>query len=62
MEVTQTSLGWHWHQKATVAVAKTDLLKVLSRSRVFLRAKRWARVTSGCFGQVDEVGAAEDKP
>jgi len=62
MEVTQTSLRWHWHQKATVAVAKTMALKVLFRSSVSLRANRWARVTGGCLGWVDEVGAAEEEP
>ena len=62
MEVTQTSLRQHWHPKATVTVVKTAMLKVLSRSSVSLRAKRWARVTGGCFGQVDEVGAVEEEP
>jgi len=62
MEVTQTSLRWHWHQKAMVAVEKTAASKVLLRSSVPLRAKTWARVTRGSLGRVDEVGAAEEEP
>jgi len=57
-----SSASWNWHQKATVAMAKTAASKVSERFRLFHKAIRWANVTGGLLGQEVEGGAIADKP
>ena len=57
-----SSASWNWHQKATVAMAKTAASKVSERFRLFCKAIRWAIVTGGLLGKEAEEGAMADEP